>query len=186
MKQLGSLKYTYLAYFSQPAADRIIYRAIDEHQAKRIVELGVAYTERAQRMIAVASRGKAEGQVVYTGIDLFEDRPAHAPGVTLKFAYKLLRQLDASVRLIPGDPYSALLRMSNGLAGTDLIVISGDQDAEALKKAWMYVPRMMHQRSLVFLEQRGRPGEPSRFVRLTRSDVLTAAVPNEPRLKMAA
>jgi hypothetical protein len=171
MSQIGSLRYTQIAYFSQPATDRIIYRAIHKRPIHSIVELGVGYAERAQRMIAVASRNAAEGEIGYTGIDFFEDRPPSNPGITLKRAYWLLRQLRASVRLVPGDPFNALARMSNVLTDTDLLVISADQDADALARAWMFVPRMIHDETLIFLQQADELGNPSGFVRLTPNQV---------------
>ena len=50
---------------------------------------------------------------------------------------------------MPGDPYTALLRVANSLAGTDLLLISADQDAESLQRAWCWLPRMLTSQSLV-------------------------------------
>ena len=171
MSQIGSLKYTHLAYLSQPAADRVIYRALHKRPVHNIVELGVGCAVRAQRMIAVASRDASDGEIRYTGIDFFEDRPETNPGITLKQAYRLLRQLRASVRLVPGDPFMALARISNTLADTDLLVIGADQDADALSRAWMFVPRMIHDETLIFLQKADEGGNPSRFVQLTANQV---------------
>ena len=171
MSQIGSLKYTQLAYFSQPAADRVIYRAMHKKVVTNIVELGVGYAVRAQRMIALATRNDSDDKIHYTGIDFFEDRPPSEPGITLKRAYRLLRQQGASVRLVPGDPFTALARVSNSLTGTDLLVIAADQDADALARAWMFVPRMIHEHSLVFLQQTDQLGKPSRFLQMTAARV---------------
>lgn len=153
MSQLGIVKYSYLAYFSQPASDRAIYRELKQQRVERIVELGVGQGLRAQRMIAMAAGQQPQTRIQYTGIDLFEARPASCAGLTLKQAYKLLRELPADVRLIPGDPYQALMRAANDLPGTDLLVVAIDQDPEALARAWALVPRMLHPQSLVFREQ---------------------------------
>ena len=171
MSQIGSLKYTQIAYFSQPAEDRVIYRALHKRPVCNIVELGVGYAVRAQRMIAVASRNESDGEIHYTGIDFFEDRPASNPGITLKRAYRLLRQLRASVRLVPGDPFTALARMSNSLPDTDLLVVGADQDADALSRAWMFVPRMIHDETLIFVQKADQLGNPTRFVQLSASQV---------------
>lgn len=171
MSQIGSLKYTHLAYLSQPASDRVIYRALHKRPACNIVELGVGNALRAQRMIAVASRDDSLGEIRYTGVDFFEDRPATSPGITLKGAYQLLRKMGASVQLVPGDPFSALARISNSLADTDLLVIDADQDADALSRAWMFVPRMIHDKTLIFLQKTDERGNASRFVQLTADQV---------------
>lgn len=166
MTQPGLLKYSYLAYLSQPASERQIYRAIRQHRVGSIVELGVGYAERAQRMIAVASQFLPDQEIHYTGIDLFEARPAENPGITLKLAYKLLRRLNARVRLIPGDPFMALARAANNLTDNDLIVVAADQDPESMSRAWSFVPRMIYEGSVVFQERLGQTDGKSRFVRL--------------------
>ncbi len=171
MTQLGSLKYTHLAYFSQPAADRTIYRALHKQPVCNIVELGVGTAVRAQRMIAMASSGEADRKIRYTGIDFFEDRPTSTPGIALREAYRLLREMDVRVRLLPGDPFSVLARASNDLTGTDILVISGDQDAEAMSRAWMFVPRMLHDSTLIFQQKPDERGKSSGFVQLTVDDV---------------
>lgn len=171
MSQLGSLKYTHLAYFSQPAADRTIYRALHKQPVCNIVELGVGTAVRAQRMIAMASGGDVDRKIHYTGIDFFEDRPASNPGIQLREAYRLLREMDVKVRLLPGDPFTVLARASNDLVGTDILVIDGDQDAESMSRAWMFVPRMIHDSTLIFLQEADKRGKATNFVQLTVDDV---------------
>ena len=58
----------------------------------------------------------------------------------------------SKIQVIPGDPLSALARSANGLQSTDLLVIAADQDTQSLANAWFYVPRMLHDKSLVLLE----------------------------------
>jgi predicted O-methyltransferase YrrM len=155
LRDLLDLKYVYLAYFSQPAEDRILYRAIRRNKVRRILEVGVGNGARAGRMIALALRNKPAEPVEYTGIDLFEARKDQdGVGVSLKLAHRMLSQTAARIRLVPGDAFSALSRTANTLASTtDLIVVSADQDAESVSKAWFYVPRMLHAKSLVYREE---------------------------------
>jgi hypothetical protein len=155
LRKLIDLKYLYLAYFSQPAMDRSLYRAIRRHKVRRILEIGVGPGDRAQRMIGLALRDESAEPVEYTGIDLFESRRDHdGAGVSLKLAHRILSQTAARIRLVPGDVFSALSRTANVLASnTDLIVISADQDPDSLARAWFYVPRMMHDRTLVYREE---------------------------------
>jgi hypothetical protein len=153
------LRYLYLAHFSQPAADRPLYRRIRRQKVRRIVELGVGLLTRATRMIEVAAAETSPENVTYTGVDLFELRSAaDCAGVSLKLAHRQLMPTGARIRLLPGDPFTALSRAANELTETDLLVISANQDAQSLAKAWFYVPRMLHARSQVLVE-RCKPGD---------------------------
>ncbi len=169
MKPASTFQYYCLAWFSRPAHERCLYRVLRGGQVRSLVELGVGDGRRTQRLLAVAQRFAPEARLQYTGIDLFEARPADAPGMSLKDAHRTLTRTGVHLRLAPGDPFSALARCANALVNTDLLVISADQDPAALERAWYYVPRMLHATSLVFLEERDA-GRGS-FRRLTLRDV---------------
>ena len=95
----------------------------------------------------------------YTGIDLFEARPAGQSGMSLKEAYAEFRLPDVKIQLVPGDPNMALRRVANSLTGTDLLLVSANQDRDSLSAAWNWVPRMLTDTSLVFVEEAGaKPG----------------------------
>jgi hypothetical protein len=89
----------------------------------------------------------------YTGIDLFEARPVDHGRVTLKHAFADLRLPEVRVQLVPGEPDVALRRVANSLASTDLLLIAANQDAEALSRAWTWMPRMLTKSSLIFREE---------------------------------
>lgn len=152
MSAASRIKYAYYAYLSKPKSERPLYREIRRRRPQRIVELGIAADCRTLRMLQVAAR-YAGGPVEYTGIDLFESRSVDQDVLSLKAAHKLLKPLADKVRLLPGDPYSALASAANGLANTDLMIISRGQDPEALSRAWFYVPRMLKPETLVLQEQ---------------------------------
>ncbi|REJ64462.1 MAG: hypothetical protein DWQ31_21265 [Planctomycetota bacterium] len=147
------LKYCYLAYLAKPVAERSLYRLVRRHRVRRIVELGVGDTSRAQRLIQVAGRYHEPQDVAYAGIDLFEARPNEQAPLSLKSAYRQMTPLGARLQLIPGDPYSALARAANSLTKTDLLLVAADQDLESLRHAWFYVPRMLHENSQVLAEK---------------------------------
>jgi len=148
------LKAWYLSYFSKPAGDRILYPLIQRHKVRRILELGLGSGRRAVRMIEMAQRRSTDCRVSYTGIDLFESRgPSDPPGMTIKAAHQLLGATGARVRLIPGDPGSALARTANELMGTDLVIISAGQDAKSMQRAWAYLPRVIHAGSCVIRQE---------------------------------
>jgi hypothetical protein len=149
----STFQYFYLAYFSRPAHHRVVYRTLRRARVRSIVEIGVGTGQRAMRLLAVAQRFAPQERLSYAGIDLFEARPAASPGIALKEAHRQLTATGAQVRLVPGDPFAALARSANALTKTDLLIIAADQDAESLERAWFYVPRMLHESSLVFLEE---------------------------------
>lgn len=145
MAAASFLKACYFSHFSKPACDRILYRIIRKRKVRRILELGVGDGRRAMRMIEMAERGSSGGRATYVGIDLFESRtPADGPGLTLKEAHCLLGATEGRIRLIPGDPGTALARTANELKKIDLVVISESADETSMQRAWFYLPRVMH------------------------------------------
>lgn len=151
----GRLRSLYLCYLSQPKGLRPLYRLLCKRRKKqpigKIVELGVGPGERTLRMLELCRPGEA---TTYTGIDLFEARQnGDGPGMSLKDAHKKLATTGIKTKLIPGDPYSALARGANALASQDLILISADQDRASLARAWFYVPRMLHDDTVVLEEE---------------------------------
>lgn len=152
MKKTSFFKFAYLTLLSKPSHERVLYRQIRRSTPLSIVEVGMGLGVRASRMIAVAARYQPDDQIRYTGIDLFEARTEIGTGLPLKEAHKRLKATGANVRVIPGDPLSALARSANGLQSTDLLVIAADQDEHSLANAWFYIPRMLHDNSLVLIE----------------------------------
>ena len=175
MPGTGHLRLLYFCYLSKPAGDRLIYREIRRHRVRRILELGIGSGQRAARMIEIAGQFSPLREIRFTGVDLFEARSAvDGPGVTLKMAHRLLRATGARVQLIPGDPSTALARAANNLGQLDLVVISPRLDPRRLAHAWFYVPRLLHERSQVFLE-RILPGGGTSLRLLARSEIETLA-----------
>jgi hypothetical protein len=169
LKPASSLQYLFLSRFSRPRHERCLYRALRRLRARSIVEIGMGEARRALRMLSVAMRYRPHERLSYAGIDLFEARPADSPGLRLKDAHKRLIATGVQLRLVPGDPFAALARCANSLANTDLVVISADHDPAALEPAWFYIPRMLHERSLILLEEQS--GEESTYYRMTLRDL---------------
>jgi hypothetical protein len=184
MSQIGVVRFSYLAYLSQPASDRPIYKALRQHPVRKIVELGVGDAVRTRRILEMALALRPDGEIRYAGIDLFEARPASQAGLSLKAAYKLLRQVPVQSRLIPGDPFTALARVANDLTETDLLVIAADQDPQQLARAWALVPRMVHDSSLVFLERTTQ--KQKCFDRLSRSELDALIMASKRQVRVAA
>ena len=140
-------------------------------RARKIVEIGVGDCARSRRLLCVACRYHRPDQISYTGIDLFEARPAESPGLSLKQTHQVLKPCGCRVQLIPADPYTALIRAANDLIDTDVIIVSADQDSDSLQRAWFYVPRMLHAETLVVIEKTIADSEEAVFQKLTTQEV---------------
>ena len=169
-------KCLFWAWFSRPRGDRALYRLIRRRRPQAIVEIGLRDGRRARRLIEMAQAYAADRRVSYAGVDLFELRPAGEARVPLKEVFRYLKCTGARLRLLPGDPFAALARSANELTGTDLIVVSCDQDPQSLARAWFYVPRMLHPGSEVYLEQIDERGAIS-LRRITVREIEELAAP---------
>ncbi len=119
------------------------------------MEIGLRQCRRALRLIEIAGMVSPISGVRYVGVDPFELRePPSGPGYCLKDAYRVLRKTQAKIQLLPGDPLSALARMANWLKPVDLLVVSAGVDPRSMELAWFYIPRILHNKSLVFQEIR--------------------------------
>ena len=143
--------------FSRPDSglDRQLVKAMKVQQVRRIVEIGVHDGERAEQLLEMAKRFHDVESIRYTGIDMFEARGEDA--TPLKEVHSRLSATGATIRLVPGDASSALPRCANDLRGTDWVLISPDQEEAAIDRAWHFLPRMLHQKSEVWMET--KPGE---------------------------
>jgi len=111
-------------------------------------------------MIEVAKLASPGLDIHYVGVDQFEGRSeSDGPGLTLKAAHQLLRRDGVRVQLVPGDPADALIRVANSLGQVDLLIVPAQFDSASFARAWSFVPRMLHERSLVFVEQTGENGQ---------------------------
>lgn len=181
MLTFSRLKYLYLAYFSKPAGDRVLYRSVRRHPVRRILEIGMGPTARTLRLIDTVQRQAAGEEVRYVAIDLFEARPKDAPGLTLKETHRLLKPTAVQVQLIPGDPASALTRAANSLQKIDMVMISCEHSEQSLDRAWFYLPRMLHEGSEVYLESRAAEGSETQWRRLAQSEIESHAAAHRPR-----
>lgn len=176
MSLVRKLKDLWLFYFSEHAGDRALYQAIQQSSPKSILELGVGNLERSLKMIEMAQR--AGGPIHFTGVDLFEGRPADMPaGVTLRLAYRDLRATGATVRLVPGDPYAALSRAANQISQVDLVVISADQPEPSLAKAWYFLPRMLRDTARLFRVEPAVGKQPQTIREMTQGELAALARP---------
>jgi hypothetical protein len=165
----GIFKYLRQAFFSNERGERCLYRKIRDLKPAQIVEFGVADGRRSQAMIESAQR-YGEEEIRYIGIDMFEARSDDQPGLSLKQAHRKLSALGAKVQLIPGDPFAALARMANSLSGTDLVVISADQDQDSVERALFYLPRMLHDGSVVYRSHEQVDGQ-DQFEEVPRDEI---------------
>jgi hypothetical protein len=148
-------------HLSKPSHNRPVYQAIRRCEARKIVEIGVGGGQRARRMIGIAKLVSPQHCIHYVGIDLFEARSkSDGPGLKLKEAHQLLQGEGALIQLVPGNPSDALQRIANSLGKVDVLIVPSDLDSSTSARAWFFVPRMLHERSVVFVEQTGDDGVP--------------------------
>jgi hypothetical protein len=147
------LRLLYLCHFSKPAANCPIYRAIHRHNARKIVELGIGTAQRAMRMIEVATRTSSPENIHYVGMDLFEGRAGSGQtALSLKEAHQTLRATGVRVQLVPGNPSDSLIRLANSLGKVDLLIVPAELESASLARMWFFVPRILHERTQVFVE----------------------------------
>jgi len=164
------LRYTYLAHFARPKGNRQLYRLVKREQISRIVEIGISDLSRAVSLIEIAQRYAGEKKVWYTGIDLFEARPEGSERLGLKDTYRILRATDANVRLVPGMPNMSLASAANAHQNTDLFLLGPSISENDLNGAWYYVPRMLHEKSVILSEHHDAAGQVS-FQAITRTQI---------------
>jgi hypothetical protein len=160
LRVLSYLRLLYLCCFSKPASDRPIYQAIRRGGVRKIVELGLGDGLRALHMIEVAKLASCQSEVHYVGMDPFEARTeSDGPMISLKAAYQLLSGKKernpgppAKVQLVPGNPSDGLIRMANSLGKVDLLIVPAEFDSPSYARMWYFVPRMLHDSSLVFVD----------------------------------
>ncbi len=159
---LGSrLKALWSACFSPPTPDRALFSALAQRPLRRILEIGLGDGSRALQIIKLARKRRRGAEVHYIGVDQFELRPRAETRLTLKTAYRLLRAAGARVKLVPGDPLSALARTANSINRVDTVIIAHDVDAQSLARAWFYLPRMLANSAVVYWAD--NPAQPDMY-----------------------
>ena len=179
--RIKNLFFSCAAQITQAPEDRPLFRVIRERKVRRVVEIGVGNGGRAIKILEAASKIKSAEPPQYTGIDLFEARADRASGLSMKECYRKLKSTKANVRLVPGDPQSALAAVANSLAGTELLIISFDQQGESLARAWFYIPRLLAADATIFEEQPDLKTGELMLQPLSRLDVECRAVKARPR-----
>ncbi len=145
------------------------------------MEIGIGNTGRTLRLIDLALR-LSEGEAVrYAAIDLFEARASDLTKLPLKEAHRLLKTTAVQSQLIPGEPAMALARCANSLPEVDLLIIASEQLDAALEGAWFYLPRMLHQGSLVLREEHDAETNQRKFRRLELAEIRQRAGRNRRR-----
>ncbi len=172
------LRVLYLTHFSQPTADRLLYRDIRQRRVRKIMEIGIGDGSRTARMIELARRLSPPEGVHYTGIDLFESRTNRdRPGLSLKDAHRRFKSTGVRVQLLPGNPLTTLSRVANSLNGIELVIVGADWDAKLMARAWFYLPRMLARSAAVYLQEPGEGENEGSYRLLKPAEVAELAEP---------
>jgi hypothetical protein len=157
---LSKLRLFYLCHLSKPSESRPVYRAIRRYHTRKIVELGIGDGHRALRMIEMAGRVSASSDIHYVGMDPFEGRSeSDGKPISLKEIHQRLRATGVRVQLVPGNPPESLMRLANSLGKIDMLIVPAELDSSSYARIWFFVPRMLHERTQVFVESRLPDGQ---------------------------
>jgi hypothetical protein len=167
-------RYVYHAHLAGSKSVRQLYRLVKQQRVCRMIDVGISDVAAAAIRIEIAQRYAGQQTVAYTGVDWFEARQSPIDALSLKDAYRALRPTGANVRLVPGEPGRSLASVANAHQNTDLIVIGHLVSESDLAPAWFYVPRMLHERTVILRESLDAAACPV-FTALTRSEVLARA-----------
>lgn len=159
MRKASRARCLYLSWLSRPHVERRLYRLLKRRRVTRIVEMGISSQARTENLLLVAARYHRDGDVHYAGFDLFETRPAHQPPLSLIEVHRGLSPLGVPLRLIPGDLGAAVERSANMLGTTDLLLISSLIPTTGLQRVWPFLPRMLHNESVVLREETSKDGQ---------------------------
>jgi len=152
MAKLGWWGKFWLSRFSQPAADRSIYRQVQATIPRRVLEIGLGTLVRTERLLSLLQSLAPQEEVQYVGLDRFEGRlPEDPPGVTLKQAHQRLRPL-ARVQLWPGSADTSLSRLCNHLGLFDLVLVSADNEPQHLERSWFFIQRVVNSQTTILVE----------------------------------
>lgn len=163
MSLVNRLKLFHLLYFSQPAADRVVYRIACRASCRKIIELGIGKAERAKRLLWALAHDRGNGTcaesmpIEYIGFDMFEG----GDGPSLKDVFRTLRSQGVRVRLIPGEPHCSLARWANEVGAADLVLVSAASHWSEHPRLWRFVPRLLRPQGILMIEQQGGNGRQS-------------------------
>ena len=151
MAGMGFGRRLWLTRFSQPAADRPLYRHVLARKPARILQVGIGSLDRAERLLAVTA-AHGGGPTHFVGLDRFEGRlPSEPAGPTLKQAHQRLHGL-ARTQLVPGNADTSLARLCNHLGIFDLVLFYAVTDPRHVERCWFFIQRITNPASLVLAE----------------------------------
>ena len=188
MSMIHRLKRLYRVYFSNPKSSRILYRAVRDLRATRIVEFGITDPERSLKLIQMAvgmhEGHKGEVQISYTAIDSFDARSQAQSPLTLKQAHRYFNSSGAKVQFVPGSMSEGLARTANTLLGTDLVIFAEDAAPQSDSRLWFFLPRLLHAKSCVLQAQDEGEDQGPSFYKITHAEIAQRAA-SHTRMRVA-
>ena len=154
------IAYLQLAYFSKPASDRALYRAIHRHRCQRILEIGVGSGRRASAC-SRSPRATTRKRICFTPGSTNSKLGRRAcPGLSLKEAHRQFKARSSRPSSYLATPMRSLMRAANALRKIDLVVISADQKPLLSRRLGFIYRGCLHATSVVYQEQAGAEGTP--------------------------
>lgn len=138
-----------LLHLSQPAGQRVLYKAVRRRHIQSVLEVNVGDGTRCTRLIAWLRQQGCEGAMRYAAIDLFELGGTGAVG--LKAFHQQLSRQGVKPLPVPGTLPQGLPRVAHTLGAVDLAILDVDpqQLCEAATSAML--PRILRPDSLVLI-----------------------------------
>ena len=153
LKQLQRVRYKF-------NLDRksVVLRYIKKNKPLKILEIGVFNGEFAIRMLSAAKKVDPKSQIIYYGIDLFEDITEDdllyevSPLPLKKHLVKeVLSNLKCEIILLQGKS-DAVLQSMIGKTKFDLIIIDGGHSELTVAKDWFWSQKLLNKNGAVFFD----------------------------------
>lgn len=158
------LRQIYLTRFSNPAANRDLYREFYRRKPTSLFVLGVDSSTLVQELADLMHEWHPTERLRLALLDPFDARPASAPKLTVRDTNARFADFPVRLTLHPGDPTFTLPRVANQLGMADVIVLSPSIDPEAFAPSWYFLPRLMHPASVLLEGCGGSTGPAYRTV----------------------
>lgn len=136
----------------------VVLRYIKKNKPLKILEIGVFNGEFAIRMLKAAKKVSPKSQIIYYGVDLFEDITeedlvSEVSPLPLKkhLVEEVLSNLNCEINLLQGKS-DAVLQSMIGKIRFDLIIIDGGHSELTVANDWFWSQKLLNETGAVFFD----------------------------------
>ncbi len=155
--------FAWIAYWkllrTKPFRYRALFREINAHKPRRLVEIGVFNGHHAAQMIQTAALHHPMEKVEYYGFDLFEDltpelldyeKSKQPP--TRAQVQAMLERSGARISLIKGNTRETLPAQASALGVVDFIFVDGGHSVETIQSDWEHIQPLIGPHTVVIFD----------------------------------